>query len=130
MKNHLSQPYRRLTRAYFIVLILIHLLPLGGAFQDVATNTFVVGKIRLDYFFHALIFIPAFPLVYYFFVTKSASESSFLPFLLVIILALSLETIQLLIPYRAFNFWDLIANFSGVLLGGLWVLMARLLFKH
>lgn len=94
---------------FIISLIILMVVPI---WNSTITNTFVVG-FRLDYIIHCLIYIP------WMLVGKMIFNNSFKPLLWLIVgvvLSVSLELIQLIIPYRSFNINDLVAGVIGVLL--------------
>lgn len=103
---------RALLPAYLAALLLIVVVPDGGT--GTALNDVTVGCLRLDYILHALLFIPLVPLwrlgypdVPLWFVFSAG-----------IVIAATMEGIQHMLPYRAFNILDLAGNLVGVGLGG------------
>lgn len=95
---------------YVTLIILLVALPLNssGSLNNITIITF-----RGDYFFHALAFMP-----WAFF--KHAFNQKFHIWLFIgLLFASSTEAIQYLLPYRAFNVNDLVANGMGVILGSL-----------
>lgn len=103
--------------SYVTLIILLVTLPLNssGGLNNITIITF-----RGDYFFHALAFMP-----WAFF--KPAFNQKFLIWLIIgLLFASSTEAIQYLLPYRAFNVNDLVANGIGVLSGLLICLSIRI----
>lgn len=112
-----SSTYKILCYSYSIFLILISVLPINSSGSSI-NHTFVVS-IRLDYLLHCAIFIP------WVFLIQKITRLSFGRFpkktfvLLVagVLFAFTMEAIQYILPYRAFNINDLLANGLGILLG-------------
>ena len=99
---------------YFILLLLFAVAPING--DSHSLNDIFILKLRSDYFFHALQFVP-----WIFFGIKT--EKKFLYWLLFgLIIASATEGIQFFLPYRSFNVNDLMANLIGVI-GGLFSLI-------
>jgi len=112
--------------AYILLLLLLHVVPLGPA--DV--NQYGVGGLRADYCLHALVFLPwmflgpfrrrpaALPL------PKTARAAAWLG--LGIVAAVFLEGLQYSLPYRSFNPLDAVFNAAGVTAGALmWLRLRR-----
>jgi glycopeptide antibiotics resistance protein len=94
--------------AYAIIIILLMALPLNSAS---ALNNITIVRFRGDYFFHALLFIPW---AFY----RDIVKLKTLPWLLIgITFAISAEAMQYLLPYRAYNINDVIANVIGIGIG-------------
>ncbi len=98
-----------LTTLYLIVLILSTVLPLNNA--GTALNNNYALTIRWDYLLHAMVYLPMALLL-----SKHIRQKGWV-LLLGLVLAAGLEALQLLLPWRAFNINDLIANGTGVLIG-------------
>ena len=108
---------------YTIVLVLLAVLPINST-ESAINNTYIVS-IRLDYLLHFVTFLPWMFLLWK---TGGVSFSSnlyqaFLYIILGLIFALTTETIQYILPYRAFNINDILANCLGVVLGSLFFLL-------
>jgi len=93
---------------YLVSIFLLVTLPLNSAGE---LNNINILQLRGDYFFHIVMFLPwaFFRLV---FGQKGWSWGVFGLFF-----AAGSEGIQYLLPYRAYNMNDLMANMLGVLLG-------------
>ncbi len=95
---------------YFSAILLLVSLPISHAGVTDLNNITII-RIRGDYFFHVLAFLPwAFFLPIF-----SFSKPTWL--LLGIIFAVGSESLQYLLPYRAFNINDLLANTIGIAIG-------------
>ena len=103
-----TQVLRLLFGSYILAIILLVTLPLNAA-QEL--NNITIIKLRGDYFFHILLFLPWMIFV------KGFRWSSFLWLLSGICFAGASEFVQYFLTYRAFNINDLIANVSGVMVG-------------
>jgi glycopeptide antibiotics resistance protein len=94
--------------SYLIFIVLLVSLPLNTSGE---LNDINIIQIRGDYFFHALLFLP-----WVFF--KPAINLRFFWFSFAgLLIAAGSEALQYLLPYRAWNINDLIANVSGVVIG-------------
>ena len=104
---------------YCIVLLFLAVLPIHGE-SSLLNGTYII-KIRLDYFLHALIFLPFLPLARYSLSETSQREKITKKIIVLIIIgllfALITEGIQFYLPYRTFNVNDLIGNIFGVIVG-------------
>lgn len=92
---------------YLFALILLVTLPINttGALNNITIITF-----RGDYFFHALAFLP------WAFFRASTHQKRINWLIIGILFATSTEALQYLLPYRAYNVNDMIANMIGVCL--------------
>ena len=98
---------------YLLLLLVGALIPLGMG--SAALNNNYTFHIRADYLLHALFYIPL-PVVLH--LSRSGRRGGWLKVILVSVLVVVLfETVQMLVPYRAFNINDLIANGVGALIG-------------
>ncbi len=107
--------------SYLIALILLSVLPLNSSESALNNNYFV--HIRWDYLAHFAVLLP-----YFFLLNKAvAFDVRTLTLLLLAFLFASFtESVQYVIPYRAFNINDLVANWIGVLLSfGLFYFISR-----
>lgn len=104
---------RWLTAVYIIILFVGAVIPLGPAAQPLNHN--YILQIRWDYLVHVIIYLPM-PLLMGFSLKKKK-----LLWLRVIIILLFIttlfEVVQLVVPYRAFNINDMLANTLGILIG-------------
>jgi glycopeptide antibiotics resistance protein len=101
---------------YVFAILLLIALPINS--KESALNNTYVFQLRTDYLGHAILFLP------WMWLTPIAigAQKNFkvttpLWFVGGIAFAALTEGIQYLLPYRSFNFNDVIANSSGVLLG-------------
>jgi len=103
--------------SYTILLVLLAVLPINSSGSSI-NHTFIVS-VRLDYLLHCAIFIPWVFLLHK--ITQLNLRSfpaKTLGWLVVgVLFACAMEAIQYLLPYRAFNINDLLANGLGVVLG-------------
>ncbi len=105
---------------YLVVLFLLMSMPLGSGSVKM-NNTSIVG-FRGDYFFHILVYIP------WLIVGKILLKDACKPLLwlsLGVIVAVGLEFLQMLLPYRGFNINDLIFSVAGVFLSSLFYLLYK-----
>jgi len=107
---------------YLGLLLVLHILPLGGS--DLSRVTLSV--FRVDYLLHSLVFLPWMPLGR----RLLGQGVGFFPaaphiwwFVGGCLLAPALEGVQYLLPYRSFNPIDALYNLLGVIGGGLLVLV-------
>lgn len=97
-----------LLSSYLIIILLLVILPLNTSSE---LNNITILQLRGDYFFHILMFLP-----WAFF--RQATAFKILPWLMLgLLFAAGTEGLQYLLPWRAFNVNDLLANGLGVLLG-------------
>lgn len=121
-----------ITQLYLAILLLGTVLPLNSISPSLNDN--YILHIRWDYLLHALVYMPLPVLLSLYFRSRSQKKSPhpinhtklLISIVLVSLFITSLfETLQLVIPYRAFNINDLIANGVGVLLGLILILVFR-----
>lgn len=101
---------------YVIAVILLAILPLNSS---VSLNNITILRLRGDYFFHILLFAP-----WAFF--RPVFNAGWLRWVAAgLFFAAGSEGLQYLLPYRAYNVNDLLANVIGVALSfpvySLWV---------
>ena len=98
---------------YLLLLLVGALIPLGMGSEPLSNNyTF---HIRADYLLHALFYIPL-PLLLL--LSRSGRKGGWLGVIMVsLVVVILFETVQMMVPYRAFNINDLFANAVGVLIG-------------
>lgn len=105
LKNVLT---RRIFWFYICAVLLLIVLPLN---QSGSLNHITVVRIRGDYFFHALTFLP-----WAFF--GPALHRHWVWWLLTgLLFAGSTECLQYLLPYRRFNINDMLSNSLGIIIG-------------
>ena len=122
---------RTITCIYLLILFLGAVLPLNFA-SSILGNNYTL-EIRWDYLVHVLVYMPL-PVVLYLFLKnkylgKKQQEVNknhlwVLMILLSVLITALFELVQMIIPYRAFNLNDLLANGVGAILG----LMVILIF--
>ena len=129
--TRLKRIFRILFLLYCIAIILIAILPING--EPSSLNNMYVVKIRLDYLFHSLVFLPFLPFAIFTITLPSKNQNRIICTLSIIIIgivfALFTEVIQHFLNYRTFNINDLLANTAGVLLGLPICLWAKQKFK-
>ena len=103
----------RVAGLYLLLLLVGALIPLGRGSELLGNNyTF---DIRADYIVHVLVYIP---LPLFLLLSRSGRKGGWLAVILVsLVVVILFETVQMLVPYRAFNINDLFANGVGVLIG-------------
>ncbi|MCQ2300465.1 MAG: VanZ family protein [Bacteroidales bacterium] len=113
---------RWLSPAYFVLLALLMWAPMGVL--GIPLNNFVLG-IRLDHLIHASVFVPCALFLMDWLLGPGTPRSRrrwLLLWLCAILVGVTTESGQYLLPYRGFDINDLIANFLGATLG--WWLLA------
>ncbi len=115
---------------WLIVVFVLNVVPLGNELnQDLTTIRFVF---RLDYLLHSLSFL-VFALIWilgkingvYWFETYEVLKFGGIVF----ISAISIELLQIFIPYRTFNPMDMIANLFGALLTMICIVISHRLHR-
>ena len=96
-----------------VVLLLASILPINSSGTVLNSNYSL--NIRLDYVCHALIYLPLPRLLFSSISKKIKSVAKII--LIALAIAMGLEVVQMLLPYRAFNINDLAANVIGVFIG-------------
>ena len=97
---------------YLLLLLAGALIPLG---MGTSLNNNYALNVRADYLLHALFYIPL-PMILL--LSRWGSKGHWLKVILLSSLVVVLfELVQLLVPYRAFNINDMMANGVGVLIG-------------
>lgn len=100
--------------------MIMTIIPLKGVSLNKITIGLDVFRIRLDFLLH---FIVYFLICLYYLagwkngVSLFAANSLFKFILLVLFLAIVTELVQLWVPERAFNVFDLVSNIGGVIVG-------------
>ncbi len=103
----------RVAGLYLVMLLVGALVPLGMGSEFLGNNYTL--HIRADYLLHALLYIPL-PLLLI--LSRSGKKGGWMAVILVSLAVVILfETVQMLVPYRAFNINDLFANGVGVIIG-------------
>jgi glycopeptide antibiotics resistance protein len=94
--------------AYILAILAVVALPLNTASE---LNNITILQLRGDYFFHILMFLP------WVFFSGVFNIKKIYWVLIGLLFAAGSEALQYLLPYRALNVNDLIANVIGVLVG-------------
>jgi glycopeptide antibiotics resistance protein len=94
--------------AYILAILALVALPLNTASE---LNNITILQLRGDYFFHILMFLP------WVFFSGVFNIKKIYWVLIGLLFAAGSEALQYLLPYRALNVNDLIANVIGVLVG-------------
>lgn len=120
METHMKISHKYYTLVFYFYtlgLILLSVLPLNSSGSQI-NHTYLV-YIRIDYLLHFATLIPWVYLLRkkYKFSFRNNWKTSVALLLGGIIFAILLEAVQYIIPYRAYNINDLLANGIGVLLG-------------
>ena len=108
---------KKLFWSYSTILVLLAVLPINGS-ESVINNTYFV-EIRLDYLIHFAVYLPWMFLLRLFtgFTFKNNLPGTMFMIFVGLVFALSNEFVQYLLPYRAFNINDLLANCMGIVMG-------------
>lgn len=93
---------------YVTIVLLLILLPLN---KSGSLNHITVIRIRGDYFFHALTFLP------WAFFGLALHRNWGWWLLTGLLFSTGTECLQYLLPYRRFNINDLLSNSTGIILG-------------
>lgn len=120
---------RKITLTYTLAIVLLVTLPINGDDQLLGNlNDTYVLRLRLDYLFHCLLFLPWVVLgAYGWDMHNRTSTSRWLVAGGAVVFAVLCEYVQLPLPYRTFNINDLAANALGVVLG---ILISRSVRHH
>lgn len=87
------------------------MLPINGK-DSKANHTFILN-LRMDYFFHGLVFFPWMG----FLLLNNKLMKPALWLMIGLFFAVSTEALQLFLSYRTFNINDIVANSCGILIG-------------
>ena len=104
--------------AYMAVILLLHVIPLGS--DVIELDKVRIIEIRLDYFLHALIFMPWAVILWLGFDIsfRNHAGKALLWLLGGMVFAAGVEYLQNILPYRSFNINDVLGNVIGVVMGG------------
>lgn len=105
---------RSLSVVYFLLLLFLMWAPINGS--GLRLDNFVLG-IRADHLLHASVFLCC-----AFFLMDWLRYRVFFIWITALMVSVVTESFQLLLPYRAFDVNDLLANFIGVSLGLLFII--------
>jgi len=103
---------------YLATLLILTVIPINGT-GDILDNNYTLN-IRWDYIVHALVYVPMISLLMMRNQKSLSHKFKALDLkiiIIAIIIAILLEAIQLLIPWRTFNVNDMGSNILGVVLG-------------
>ena len=114
---------RLLFYVYFSGLLVATLFPFGEATQ--VLDTVYILSLRLDHLLHILVFFPLIPI----WLTLWPASNKWLVFALGLFIAAAAEGMHYVLPYRAFNANDMLANIAGVIAGMLLHPVLRTLLK-
>lgn len=103
---------------YFAGLAFLMWAPLNGV--GIPLNNYVLG-LRMDHLLHASVFIPCALFLY----DLYRQGNKWSVWVTAVAVGIVTETVQWLLPYRGFDINDMVANFLGVTLGWLAILMMR-----
>jgi len=117
---------KRTESLYLIGFLLIHVVPLSDDVNLTANNSYIIESLRLDHLLHSVICLPMFYVVFNSLTIKYVSNRFVIALALGLVMAAFAESLQLLLPYRAFTIPDLIANIAGVVVGLLVFLSSRI----
>ncbi|MCK9270934.1 MAG: VanZ family protein [Tenuifilaceae bacterium] len=95
---------------YFFAILILIAIPVGNENMTNLNNIYLL-HFRGDYLVHALMFLP------WCFLMPGSRLSMWWWLPAGIVFAVGTESLQYLLPYRAFNINDMIANALGVILG-------------
>lgn len=123
----LTKAYRILFWTGYLSILVTTFIPISGSL-----NEFKLGpeslQIRLDHFLHIAVYF----LICMYYLTGMMIELALFTnnplkkfILLVLFLAIITELVQLWVPERAFNVFDLISNLAGVVVGMYIIKMVR-----
>lgn len=104
---------KTITWIYLFILVLGSVLPLNSGSSSL-NNTYIV-EVRSDYLLHVLVLLPLPVLLSL--SLRSRTRIWLRVVLLGILMVVFCESVQMLIPYRAFNINDMVANGAGALIG-------------
>jgi len=107
--------------SYVLLILLLVALPLNSAGD---LNNITILQLRGDYFFHILMFLP------WMFFQSTLKIKLLYWILLGALFASATEALQFLLPYRAYNINDLLANTLGVVIGFLLFILYRYIIKR
>lgn len=107
---------------YFAGLAFLMWAPLNGV--GIPLDNYVLG-LRMDHLLHASVFIPCALFLY----DLYRQDRKWAAWATAVAVGIVTETVQWLLPYRGYDVNDMIANFLGVTLGWLAILVARRKFS-
>jgi VanZ family protein len=117
---------KRTVSLYLIGFLLIHVVPLSDDLNLTANNSYIIESLRLDHLLHSVMCLPMFYVIFNSLTINYVSNRFVIALALGLVMAAFAESLQLLLPYRAFTIPDLIANIAGVVVGLLVFLSSRI----
>jgi VanZ family protein len=105
--------------AYSVLLFLLAILPINS--KESSINNSYILQIRMDYLLHFTVFFVWMSLLWLSLIAnKKTNPKLVLVYIFIgLLFAVFNESIQYVLPYRAFNINDLVANGLGILLGAI-----------
>ncbi len=94
---------------YAICILLLNILPLSLSEE---INEMYIWEFRADYITHGLIFLPWSLFQFLFFKKEKIAW-----FITGAIFSFAIEFVQYFLPYRSFNVFDMLFNFTGLVMG-------------
>ena len=130
IQESIANGTRWLLWGWLIVVLVLNVVPLGNELnQDLTTIRFVF---RLDYVLHSLSFL-VFALIWVLGKIKGVCWFETYVVLkfggIVFISAISIELLQIFIPYRTFNPMDMIANLFGAIITMICIVISHRLHR-
>lgn len=110
---------KKIAWIYVVVVFALHVIPLGDDLDLTVNNSYILDGLRLDHLLHGCIFLPMYFFVRFILMEKTVGRSFLKALVIAMALAILAESLQLLIPYRAFTLYDLASNVLGVISGAL-----------
>lgn len=109
-----QQIYQNKRIAILIYALCIAAMQLFGSnFMDIPLNERYLFNVRLDYVFHFLFFLPLAPC----WRISFPKHNKWKVLLYTLLIGALSELIQMFLPARVYNIYDLISNIAGVLTG-------------
>lgn len=118
---HLRKFYTVLFISYLLVLLTLLSIPTG---EKIDLDVYFLG-IRTDHYIHASLFTPFMVLMWLLKGNKIKTSGFFKLFLMGIFFAISCEILHYFIPYRTFDFQDILANVAGICIGSMAFLLGK-----
>lgn len=129
LKNRViwNRVYRAVFWIGYLAVFSVTFIKLGGDLHK-KTIKIITYKFHFDQVLHSFVYILI--MLYYLFGQYSGfnlfKNKSFIKYLtLILFLATITEFIQLFVPYRSFNVFDMVANFVGILAGVMVIRMVK-----
>lgn len=119
-KAKIEQIIKILFYTYLLCVFVVHVMK-ADDFKTL--NEYLLG-IRIDHWLHAILFLPLGILINY--VLKNRNHV----ILIVLFSCVFFETLQYFLPYRSFEFTDILSDTTGVILGLLIYFLSRNLITH